>query len=92
MQISNEFAAVNVELDTKGKGPRLKIEDRSTGVHVFLDPIELQALAWATHKDLAVFARPFFKERAFDRALNRAVSQMAVSEAEALLRRIQDDP
>lgn len=92
MLIANEFAAVNVELDTKGKSPRLKIEDKSTGVHVYLDALELQALAWATHKDLAVFARPFFKERAFNRALGRAVSQMAVEEAESILRRIEEDP
>ena len=92
MLIANEFASVDVDLDTNGKGPRLKIEDKSTGVHVFLDPIELQALAWATHKDLAVFARPFFKERAFDRALGRAVSQMAVKEAEQILRRLEEDP
>ena len=37
MLIANEFAAVDVDLDTKGKGPRLRIEDKSTGVHVFLD-------------------------------------------------------
>jgi len=92
MLIANEFAAVDVQLDTTGKGPRLRIEDKSTGVHVFLDPIELQALAWATHKDLAVFARPFFKERAYDRALGRVVSRMAVEEAESLLRRIEEDP
>lgn len=92
MLIANEFASVNVELDTRGKSPRLKIEDKSTGVHVYLDALELQALAWATHKDLAVFARPFFKERAFNRALGRAVSQMAVEEAESILRRIEEDP
>ena len=43
--LRNEFASVTVEVDHSGNGPRLRVEDRSTGVCIFLDPIELQSLA-----------------------------------------------
>ncbi len=91
MQITNEFASVRVELDTEAKGPRLRVEDLSTGMAIYLDPLELQALAWATHKDLTVFARPFFKERAMDRMMGRVASDEAVLEAETILRQLDDD-
>jgi hypothetical protein len=91
MVLSNEFATVRVQLDTEANGPRLRVEDTSTGIAIYLDPLELQSLAWATHADLAVFARPFFKERAYERMLGRVVSTMAVEEAEELLRRLESD-
>lgn len=71
MRLANEYASVDIELDETGNGPRLRIEDRSTGVHVCLDPLKLQSLAWATHKDLTVLARPLFRERALERALRK---------------------
>ncbi len=86
MRIANEFAAVQIDLDERGNGPRLRIEDLSTGVHIYLDPLELQSLAWATHRDMTTFARPFFKERAFDRKMGRALSDAALEEAEHILR------
>ncbi len=91
MIIENEFARVKVDLDTDGNGPRLRVEDTSTGIHIYLDPLELQSLAWATHKDLAVFARPFFKERALDRMQGQVISRSAINEAESILRQF-DDP
>lgn len=90
MRIVNEYAAVEVELNTEGNGPRLMVKDLSTGKSVFLDPIELQALAWATHKDLAVFARPFFKERAMDQYMARVSRGEAVLEAENILRQMAE--
>ena len=89
--ISNEFASVRVQVDRAGNGPRLKIEDSSSGVAIYLDPLELQALAWVTHKDLIPFAEPEFRERAFDRVIGQLVSTMAVDEAEAILRRLESD-
>ncbi len=86
MRIVNEFAAVEVDLDNQGNGPRLRVEDLSSGVAIYLDPLELQSLAWATHKDLTTFARPFFKERAFDRRMGRVLSHAALEEAESILR------
>jgi hypothetical protein len=91
MIIANEFAVVDVALDTQGKGPRLRVEDKSTGQHIFLDPLELQALAWASHKDLAVFARPFFKERAAERLMGRVASDAALLEAESILRQFDEE-
>jgi hypothetical protein len=87
--ITNEFASVRVGVDRRGKGPRLMIEDSSSGVAIYLDPLELQALAWATHKDLTVFAAPQFREQAFDRVLSQMISGLAVDEAEAILQRLE---
>src|SRR6266508_3079803 len=89
--IANEFASVRVQVDRPGNGPRLKIEDASSGVAIYLDALELQSLAWATHKDLVPFAAPEFRERAFDRVIGQLVSTMAVGEAEAILRRLESD-
>jgi hypothetical protein len=58
MIISNEFAAVDVELDEGANGPRLKIEDLQTGARTFLDPLELQSLVWVPHKDFEPFLDP----------------------------------
>jgi hypothetical protein len=88
--IANEFAAVRVQVDRRGHGPRLKIEDPSSGVAIYLDALELQALAWASHRDLAAFAAPEFRERAFDRLLGQLVSTMAVDEAESILRHLEE--
>lgn len=90
MRISNEYASVEVELNTEGNGPRLKVTDLSTSKFVYLDPLELQALAWATHKDLALFARPFFKERAMDNYMARVSRGEAVLEAESILRQMTE--
>jgi hypothetical protein len=87
--IANEFAAARVSIDNEGNGPRLKIEDTSSGVHVFLDPLELQALAWATHRDLAYFASPSFREQAYERVVGELVSGLALEEAQAILRRLE---
>ena len=87
--LANEFATARVSLDTEGNGPRLKVEDTSSGVHIFLDPLELQALAWATHKDLAFFASPSFRERAYDRVVGDLISGLALEEAQAILRRLE---
>ena len=79
MRIENEFAAVEVELDTRGNDARLKVEDCATGMTVYLDPLELQGLAWARHDDLAAFTNPIFREDAVDRM-----------EEEEHLREVQD--
>jgi hypothetical protein len=44
MYLRNEFAAVEVELDQTANGPRLKVMDVESGVSVYLDPLQLQAL------------------------------------------------
>jgi hypothetical protein len=46
MELTSEFASVQVSLDHDGNGPRLRIEDLKTGQIGFLDPLELETLAW----------------------------------------------
>lgn len=46
MELVNEFAAVRLEYDDDGRGPRLRIEDLRTGQVGYLDPLELETLAW----------------------------------------------
>ncbi|MCW3012300.1 MAG: hypothetical protein JWO90_2704 [Solirubrobacterales bacterium] len=46
MELASEFAAVDVRLDEDGNGPRLRIEDLRTGQVGYLDPLELETLAW----------------------------------------------
>lgn len=84
--LKNEYASVKVTVDTAGKGTRLKVEDLSSGTHIYLDPIELQALAWATREDLSVFTRPYFKERALERKMGITPADSALDEAESIAR------
>jgi hypothetical protein len=58
MRLSSEFAAVEVECDLSGNGPRLMIHDLQSGQRVFLDPLELAALAWTRHEELMPFLDP----------------------------------
>jgi hypothetical protein len=46
VELVSEFAAVEVALDQEGNGPRLRITDLKTGQVGFLDPLELETLAW----------------------------------------------
>jgi hypothetical protein len=58
MQLRSEFAHVRLELDTSGNGPRLRIEDLKTGKVGYLDPLELECLAWAKHRELEPLLDP----------------------------------
>ena len=58
MIISNEFADVKAELDSRANGPKLKIEHLVTGTTTYLDLLELQSLVWVPHKGLALFLGP----------------------------------
>jgi hypothetical protein len=57
-RLSNEFAAVEVELDTSANSPRLKITDLRTGTVGYLDPLELERLSAARHADLTWIVSP----------------------------------
>jgi hypothetical protein len=56
--LSSEFASVEIALDDRGNGPRLMIRDARNGRCVFLDPLELAALAWLRHEELLPFLDP----------------------------------
>lgn len=58
MVLASEFAAVEIECDESGNGPRLRIRDVRTGKSVFLDPLELAAIAWIRHEELLPFLDP----------------------------------
>ena len=58
MVLSSEFASVEITLDDRGNGPRLMILDARNGRSVFLDPLELAALAWVRHEELLPFLDP----------------------------------
>jgi hypothetical protein len=58
VRLISEFAAVEIERDDRGNGPRLMIRDSRTGRCIYLDPLELSALAWARHEDLLPLIDP----------------------------------
>lgn len=66
-QLMNEFASVHVEVRRDGNGPCLRISDPSSGHLIDLDPLELQALAWSRHEQLAELLAPAFRERRLER-------------------------
>jgi hypothetical protein len=45
-ELSSEFASVAISIDHDANGPRLRIEDLKTGQVGYLDPLELETLAW----------------------------------------------
>jgi len=44
--VSSEFATVEVSVDERGNGSRLRLDDRRTGHVGYLDALELETLAW----------------------------------------------
>ncbi len=58
MRLTSEFAAVEVARDDRGNGPRLMIRDLQTGQVIYLDPLELAALAWTRHEELLPLLDP----------------------------------
>jgi len=58
IMLANEFAAVAISRDDTGNGPRLLIRDLRTGRVTLLDPLELAALTWVRHEELAPFLDP----------------------------------
>lgn len=59
MELKSEFAQVRVEVDLNANGPRLMVLDLRTGMTNYLDPLELESLAWARHEDLAPLLDPW---------------------------------
>ncbi len=62
-EIRNEFAGVELSVDTDANGPRLLVRDLLTGRHIFLDPSELAALTRVRHEDLKPFVDPAFEDK-----------------------------
>jgi hypothetical protein len=56
--LRNEFANVCLEVDESANGARLRVTDLRTNRSFHLDPLELESLAWATHRDLRDLVDP----------------------------------
>jgi len=52
IELANEFASIRLTLDTKGKGPRVRVQTNRKSGEVFLDPVALDLLC---HANDAVF-------------------------------------
>lgn len=63
MTLKSEFASVAIELNETGNGPRLLVRDVRTGKAIYLDPLELEGIAWADHDDLTPLIEPSVRQR-----------------------------
>jgi hypothetical protein len=59
-EVTSEFASVGLSIDTGANGPRLRLEDLKTGHVGYLDPLELETLAWLPEGALRKFLDPSF--------------------------------
>lgn len=58
IELKNEFARVRISKEETANGPRLMIVDAKNHKVGFLDPLELESLAWAKHSDLTALLDP----------------------------------
>lgn len=58
IELKNEFARVRISKEETANGPRLMIVDVRNGKVGFLDPLELENLAWVKHSELAALVDP----------------------------------
>ena len=58
LELSSEFGSVALEVDTRGNGPRLRIENQHNRRVIYLDPLEVASLTWLTHERLGPFLDP----------------------------------
>jgi hypothetical protein len=63
LRLENEFASVWVAIDRSANGARLCITDAATGQTLLLDPLQVEALAWARLEDLRFLMAPSYRER-----------------------------
>jgi hypothetical protein len=49
--IRNEFAMVELGIETDSNGVRVRVRDAETGEGISLDPLELEALTRLDHRD-----------------------------------------
>ncbi len=50
--LESEFASVAVRVDRDANGPRLRVTDLHTGQVGYLDPLELETLAWLPESEM----------------------------------------
>lgn len=56
--VRNEFAIVAVDLRGEPGRQRIRVEDLRTEAAIELDALELESLAWASHRDLVALLDP----------------------------------
>ena len=56
--LESEFATVQVRVDRHANGPRLRVEDLRTGHVGYLDPLELETLAWLPEEMMQALLDP----------------------------------
>jgi len=59
----NEFAMVEVRRDESANGVRLLVCDLATGNHIYLDPLELEALTRMDHSCFISWVAPATREQ-----------------------------
>jgi len=60
--LQSEFAMVEVSRDDSANGARLLIRDMATGNHIYLDPLELEALTRVDHSFFVPLVGPESRE------------------------------
>ena len=60
--LQSEFAMVEVSRDDSANGARLLIRDMATGNHIYLDPLELEALTRVDHSFFLPLVDPASRE------------------------------
>lgn len=58
MTVRNEFAAVEIELDSEGNGDRLRVEDLDSSRVVYLDALQLENIVWMPDDELSALMDP----------------------------------
>lgn len=57
-RLKNEFASVELSIDQRGNGPRLRVMDLRSGRANYFDPLEIEALAWAASEQVEPLLDP----------------------------------
>jgi hypothetical protein len=68
LELRNEFAAVDVRVDRRGRTPRLMVRDLRSGAAAFLDPLELESIATAGAEQMDALVDPSRRWRDEDEA------------------------
>lgn len=58
IHLKSEFAHIEIAPDETAKGPRLMVKDVKTQIAIYLDPLELESLAWSVHHDFRPLLDP----------------------------------
>lgn len=56
--LESEFATVAISVDHDANGPRLRLEDLRTGHVRYLDPLELETVAWLPDEAMQTLLDP----------------------------------